>query len=162
MANVAFTARPTSGARILRARHVASCPAHITRRTAVAAPIIGLAAASLPCAPVSAMVSITLMQDTVVPGSCPSIRMQPSLACKSLYLSSTGVIYAYPVTVHACAVQKHACIHTRSIGCSCSYTPPPKQGRPTGQAAVEHRLSSQLMNVGISNDFHLTLSYSNS
>jgi hypothetical protein len=53
------TARPFGGAKVSRARSAAgrSCPAHINRRTAISVPIIGLAASSLPCAPVSAMVS---------------------------------------------------------------------------------------------------------
>lgn len=49
VASVRLAGRPFCGAKV--------CAAHFSRRTAIAAPIIGLAASSLPMAPASAMVS---------------------------------------------------------------------------------------------------------
>lgn len=59
MASVRTAGRPFCGAKVSRVRSAAgvACPAHFSRRTAIAAPILGLAASTLPMAPASALVS---------------------------------------------------------------------------------------------------------
>eukprot|EP00878_Enallax_costatus_P016153 GHUV01016943.1.p1 GENE.GHUV01016943.1~~GHUV01016943.1.p1 ORF type:complete len:219 (+),score=47.63 GHUV01016943.1:213-869(+) len=54
LARASTSGRPFCGGRVARPRTVGPCPAH-SRRTVVTAPLIGLAAASIPCAAASAM-----------------------------------------------------------------------------------------------------------